>query len=106
MSVNVTRPSFEANGNVAQNKPVSQELIATRQQRQEIGCIWNRNSKSTNMQFYKVRLNFTKEQLQEMLNGPTTENGTIQVEYVAFPNSGISDNPRRPAYRIFPAIDN
>jgi uncharacterized protein (DUF736 family) len=68
-----------------------------KQERPEIGAIWERTSKSNN-KYMNIRLKLPKQKLQELLN----ETGdTVSVNLVAFPNRDIKENTNRPNFRIY-----
>lgn len=81
-------------------------LIEQRRQRPEVGAIWIKQAKTSNMEFLKIRLKLNKDQLQSLLE-KTPDNATEQelpvYELVAFPNSSSNENNKRPAFRIYEA---
>lgn len=77
------------------------ELIEERRQRPEIGAIWTRKAKTSNMEFLKLRIRLTKEQLSQLALSSDEEQ--VTVELVAFPNTYKDSNDKRPSYRIYEA---
>ncbi len=67
------------------------------QQRSEIGAIWSRTSK-TNSEFLSIKLNITKEFLKQLAE---TNEETVSVNLVAFPNRFKDEAPNRPDFRIY-----
>lgn len=79
------------------------ELIEERRQRPEIGAIWTRKAKTSNMEFLKLRIRLTKDQLNQLASSSTSDEEQITVEFVAFPNTYKDSNDKRPSYRIYEA---
>jgi uncharacterized protein (DUF736 family) len=110
---NLTKPTFvqsnstsQVNNGVAPDNAKFNELVAERRQRVEQGAIWSRTAKSNGMEFLKIRLRFTRKQLQEILaRTPENDSEVPITEFVAFPNSNKGDNPNRPSYRVYEAIE-
>lgn len=113
----VTRPSFTQNVSTApvgtktttdNIDPRLSQLVEQRRQRPEIGAIWERQAKSNNMNYLKIRLKFSRAKLQELLaNTPETTNpDEIPItEFVAFPNTRQENNTKRPSFRVYEAQD-
>jgi hypothetical protein len=112
---NGVRPTFGQGNNSSSNVVPSaadterlNNLINARKNRSEVGAAWLRQSRTSNSQYLKIRLRFTKEELQQLLNntpdGPVSDD-TPFLELVAFQNASQEQNPKRPAYRIYKAIE-
>jgi len=80
--------------------PKMQALIEKRRDRPEVGAIWTRKAKTSNIEFLSLKLTLTKERLQELLATVNGE-GVIETSFVAFPNKFHEGNPKRPFFRIY-----
>lgn len=87
--MNNVKPTFGA---------ISNSNIVPKQDRPEIGAIWQRNSK-TNKPYLNVKLNLTKSKLQQLLAAASGEE--INLSLVAFPNEYKETGDNRPAFRIY-----
>lgn len=97
----VQKPVFTSPGISEEFNSKMTELIEERRQRPEVGAIWTRKAKTSSMEFLKLRIRLTKEQLQKMAE--SSEEDLVTLEFVAFPNSYKESNDKRPAYRIYEA---
>lgn len=103
MSNAVQKPVFTSSIPSTQSEsfdPKMSELIEERRQRPEIGAIWTRKAKTSSMEFLKLRIRLTKEQLSQLTSSPDEQ---VTVEFVAFPNTYKDSNDKRPSYRIYEA---
>jgi len=64
----------------------------------ESGAVWKRLSKKDSSEFLSIKISLSKDKLKELLN---QANDTVDIGFVAFPNSTKNDNPARPDFRIF-----
>lgn len=80
------RPTFGA----GQPKQIKQE-------RPEIGAIWEKISKS-NSKYMNIRLKLSKKKLMDLLN---SNEEVISVNLIAFPNRDVKENTNRPNFRIY-----
>jgi uncharacterized protein (DUF736 family) len=73
----------------------------TKQYREDVGVIWQKHSDRKNMDYFTLRLEFTKEMLLKLLEvTPDPRYGKINYDLVAFP-CDQKGNPRRPNFRIY-----
>lgn len=91
-----SKPNFSTNSDVQGSKPF----------RQEVGAIWEKISKEKQNPFMNIRFRMSKERLQELVNSAEiSEDGKVSINFVAFPNRGKEDNPKRPDHRIYEELN-
>lgn len=66
--------------------------------RAEAGAIWERQSKKNNSKFMSIKIRLSKERLKELLN---SQDDTVSIGFVAFPNNSKNDIATRPDFRIY-----
>ena len=74
-----------------------------RQQRPEIGAIWERKSMKTGSTYLNIRLKLPKKKLEELLASAKDDEPT-NVNFVAFTNKNKEENPKRPSFRVYEEI--
>lgn len=100
---NNEKPTFGANTTTT---TPNTELADKRKQRPEVGQIWNKQSKTNNLNYMTIRLKVTKEKLKEMLNQEPNAFGEVSLNLVAFPNKNQEGLDKRPSFRIYEEIVN
>ena len=80
------------------------KLIEKRNERPEIGSIWNRRSKKTGREYLTMQVTFTKEQLTRLLE-QVTDNESVKLNLVSFPNKANNGDYRKPSFKIYEELD-
>jgi uncharacterized protein (DUF736 family) len=66
--------------------------------RPEVGAIWERSTSINNKRYLKLKLNFSKEKLQKILDSSEEE---VNLTLVAFRNEYKEVGDNRPTFRIY-----
>jgi uncharacterized protein (DUF736 family) len=66
--------------------------------RVEAGALWKRYSKSSGMEFFSIKLKFSKEKLKQLLE---KEGESIDLGFIAFSNNSKQADDKRPDFKIF-----
>lgn len=96
---NNQKPSFTA-------APTPTPTTQTKPIRPEVGAVWSRQAKTSNLNYMTIKLKITKEKLQELLNKSVNEKGEVDFNLVAFPNKTQHVSPGRPNFRIYEELNN
>lgn len=103
---NNEKPTFGVPQATQTTTEVKTEVVDQRKTRPEVGQIWNKQSRTNNLNYMTIRLRVTKEKLQELLNKPVNEHGEVDLNLVAFPNKNQQGVDRRPSFRIYEELVN
>ena len=94
------KPNFLSNNNVTSINEGNSTVESSSNNgfRSEIGAIWNRQSKKTDLNYMTIKLELSKDKLKQLLQ---SEDSQVVFNLIAFPNKTQNGNDNRPSFRVY-----